>query len=79
MHAVGFQIICHNALYLFRQSFVLYHAVSGDSKVTVPAANGEKALSERKVAVFGENDEKASTEIGKKRKGVKRDVSADKK
>lgn len=54
-------------------------AVSGDSKVTVPAANGEKALSERKVAVFGENDEKASTEIGKKRKGVKRDVSADKK
>ena len=54
-------------------------AVSGDSKVTVPAANGEKALSERKVAVSGENDEKASTEIGKKRKGVKRDVSADKK
>ena len=33
----------------------------------------------RKVAVSGENDEKASTEIGKKRKGVKRDVSADKK
>ena len=54
-------------------------AVSGDSKVTVPAANGEKALSERKVAVFGENDEKASTEIGKKRKGVKQVVSADKK
>ena len=54
-------------------------AVSGDSKVTVPAANGEKALSERKVAVSGENDEKASAEIGKKRKGVKRDVSADKK
>ena len=70
-------------------------AVSGDSNVTVPAANGEKALSDRKEAVSAENDEKASdrnmeavpadssekasAEIGKKRKGVKRDVSADKK
>ena len=70
-------------------------AGSGDSNVTVPVANGEKALSDRKEAVSSENDEKvsdrnteavpadssekASTEIGKKRKGAKRDVSADKK
>ncbi len=49
------------------------------SKETVSVETGEKVSDRNTEAVPADNSEKASAQTGKKRKGVKQDVSADKK